>query len=288
MRGLILAAGTGSRLSPSTMAVSKHLIPIFDKPMVYYPLSTLMLAGIKEIGLVVNEVDLEGYRSVLGSGDRFGISISYFIQSAPAGLADAVWSAREFLENQSVAVVLGDNLIFGGGVGESLGRLRELREGAFCFAKTVSDPRRFGVVELVDGRVESLSEKPQEPKSNLALVGLYFFDHTLLSKIATLSQSARGELEITDCLTLYLAENALNCEVLGRGVTWLDAGTVESLFEAAEFVKIQQSRTGLLLGSPEEVALHLGFISQEAFLAQAKAGPDSYYFKMLRKVGQGD
>ncbi|MEY4408783.1 MAG: glucose-phosphate thymidylyltransferase [Actinomycetota bacterium] len=256
--------------------------------MVYYPLSTLMLAGIKEIGLVVNEVDLEGYRSVLGSGDRFGISISYFIQSAPAGLADAVWSAREFLENQSVAVVLGDNLIFGGGVGESLGRLRELREGAFCFAKTVSDPRRFGVVELVDGRVESLSEKPQEPKSNLALVGLYFFDHTLLSKIATLSQSARGELEITDCLTLYLAENALNCEVLGRGVTWLDAGTVESLFEAAEFVKIQQSRTGLLLGSPEEVALHLGFISQEAFLAQAKAGPDSYYFKMLRKVGQGD
>jgi glucose-1-phosphate thymidylyltransferase len=281
MRGVILAAGTGSRLHPTTLVTSKHLLPVFDKPMIYYPLTTLILAGVREIGIVINDRDKSAYEGLLGDGSHLGLKIEYFVQDGPSGLASAVAVTESFSKGHSIAVILGDNLIFGSGYGESLERYSDLEKGAVCFVKAVAEPERFGVVELSNGKILSIEEKPTKPKSNYAVVGLYFFDKDVLSRISNLVPSPRGEFEITDCLKMYLEEGLLEAEVLSRGTHWLDAGTVESLHEASEFVRIQQSRTGLLIGSPEEAALLRGFAEKEEVRSRIQQQPRSYYTELL-------
>lgn len=260
MRGIILAGGHGTRLYPLTKVMSKQLLPLYDKPMIYYPLSTLMLAGIREIAIICKTEQLENFTNVLRDGSQFGVSFTYMIQEDPKGLPDAFNIASEWIKGRQVCMILGDNIFFGAGLGRQLGTI-DFLGGALAFAYQVKDPERFGVVELSEtGNVQTLEEKPTEPKSEFAVTGLYFFDETVSERTRNLLPGPRGETEILELLKSYLNENKLKVNVLPRGTAWLDTGTFESLHDAASFIKIMQERTGLQIGNPEEIARVQGWI----------------------------
>jgi glucose-1-phosphate thymidylyltransferase len=270
MKGIILAGGSGTRLHPATLASSKQLLPVYDKPMVYYPLSTLMLAGIRDILLISTPTDLPQFRRLLGDGAQFGIRIAYAEQPSPDGLAQAFLIGRDWIAGQACALALGDNLIHADHLSALLRAAAARPTGATVFAYEVRDPERYGVVTFdAAGRAVALDEKPPQPRSNWAVTGLYFYDARVCDLAATIRPSARGELEITDLNRLYLDAGALHVERLSRGCAWLDAGTPDSLLQAATFVQTIQTRTGLLVGCPEEVAFRMGFIDAAALRAQA-------------------
>lgn len=281
MRGIILAGGTGSRLHPLTIGVSKQLMPVYDKPMIYYPLSTLMLAGIREILIITTAEDQSAFQRVLGDGSRFGVNLSYTVQPSPDGLAQAFVLAEEFLAGEPAALVLGDNLFYGHGMGAQLTRFRDL-EGAAVFGYWVKDPSAYGVVEMgANGKAVSLEEKPAQPRSNLAVPGLYFYDDTVVERSKALRPSPRGELEITDLNRTYLEDDALQVEVLTRGTAWLDTGTFDDLAAAGDFIRTVQQRQGLLIGSPEEVAWRRGYLDDEELRERAEPLVKSGYGRNL-------
>lgn len=272
MKGIILAGGSGTRLHPMTIAASKQLLPVYDKPMIYYPLSVLMLAGIRDILVISTPEDLPQFRRLLGSGDRFGVHFSYALQPRPEGLAQAFHIGRDWIGGEPCALALGDNLIFGDSLSRLLQSAAARPSGATVFAYQVRDPERYGVVTMTpEGRALELVEKPAAPKSNWAVIGLYFYDARVSELAAQVRPSARGELEITDLNRLYMEEGALNVERLGRGYAWLDAGTPDSLLQAATFVQTIQSRQGMLVGCPEEVAFRMGWIDAAELRARARA-----------------
>jgi glucose-1-phosphate thymidylyltransferase len=284
MRGIILAGGTGSRLHPLTHGVSKQLMPVYDKPMIYYPLSTLMLAGIRDILVITTPTDQEAFQRVLGDGSRFGVSLQYRVQPSPDGLAQAFVLGEDFLDGDRAALVLGDNLFHGQGMGTRLRRYAEV-DGAAVFGYWVSDPRAYGVVEVgEDGRALSLEEKPERPRSNLAVPGLYFYDATVVERAKALRPSARGELEITDLNRGYLEDGTLRVEVLTRGTAWLDTGTFDDLAAASEFIRTVQKRQGLSIGAPEEVAWRMGYLSDEELRERAEPLVKSGYGRYLLDV----
>ncbi|MEL6105221.1 MAG: glucose-1-phosphate thymidylyltransferase RfbA [Planctomycetota bacterium] len=275
--GIILAGGSGSRLHPITSAISKQLIPIYDKPMVYYPLSTLMLAGIQEILVISTPRDLPGFQSLLNDGHDWGLKIEYAEQPSPDGLAQSFTIGREFIADRSVALVLGDNLFFGQGFIKTLQRVSGETDGATIFAYHVEDPQRYGVVELdLDGNAVSLEEKPHAPKSSFAVPGLYFYDNRVVEIAAGLKPSLRGEFEITDINKAYLALGELRVERFSRGFAWLDTGTRDSLLDACNFVAAIEKRQGLKIGCPEEIAYRMGYISSEQLLRLADANKNEY------------
>ena len=261
-KGIILAGGTGSRLHPLTMAASKQLLPVYDKPMIYYPLSVLMLAGIKEILVITTPVDRPAFERLLGDGTQWGIELSYATQAEPNGIAEAFLIGEEFIDGQSCALILGDNLFYGGGLHEQLMNAAQLAPGARVFAKEVHDPERYGVVAFDEsGRVTSIEEKPEQPKSTWAVTGIYFYDSDVVDIAKSITPSARGELEITAVNQAYLERGDLHVMQMGRGLAWLDTGTFASLVEAGEFVRVLGTRQRLKIGSPEDVAYEMGFIS---------------------------
>jgi len=277
MRGIILAGGTGSRLHPVTKAVSKQLMPVYDKPMIYYPLSTLILAGISEVLVITTPHDAEQFERLLGDGSQFGITITYAQQPSPDGLAQAFVIGADHIGDDSVALVLGDNIFYGAGLGTQLARFVDV-DGAVIFGYRVKDPSASGVVEFdADGRAISLEEKPEVPKSRFAVPGLYFYGNDVVEKSRGLEPSARGELEITDLNRLYLQEGRLRVDVLERGVAWLDTGTFDGLAEAGEFIRTVQHRQGLSIGCPEEASWRKGFLSDDGLRAQAAAYAKSGY-----------
>jgi glucose-1-phosphate thymidylyltransferase len=285
MKGIILAGGKGTRLHPITLAVSKQLLPVYDKPMIYYPLSTLMLAGIREILVISTPQDLPFFRLLLGSGRQWGIQFSFAEQAQPRGLADAFIIAEQFLDGSPACLILGDNIFFGQGISEQLTQAAELQTGGIFFAYRVRDPRRYGVVEFdEDGRATSLEEKPDRPRSNFAIPGLYFFDQRASSFARALKPSARGELEITDLGRLYLELGQLQVLQLGRGIAWLDAGTHESLLQAANFIQAVQERQGIMISSPEEIAYRMGFISKEMLIELAQSYNKNDYAGYLLRL----
>jgi glucose-1-phosphate thymidylyltransferase len=272
MKGILLAGGSGTRLHPMTLAASKQLLPVYDKPMVYYPLSVLMLSGIRDIMVISTPEDLPQFRRLLGSGERMGVKFTYAVQPKPEGLAQAFHIGAEWLEGKPCALALGDNMIFGEHLSRTLRRAAAVQEGATVFAYHVRDPERYGVVSMDDdGRAIEIVEKPAQPKSNWAVIGLYFYDKRVTELAARVKPSARGELEITDLNRMYLEEGTLQVEKLGRGCAWLDAGTPDSLLQAATFVQTIQSRQGMLVGCPEEVAFRMGWIDADALRERARA-----------------
>ncbi|MFE9582824.1 glucose-1-phosphate thymidylyltransferase RfbA [Nocardia sp. NPDC006044] len=286
MRGIILAGGTGSRLHPITRGVSKQLVPVYDKPMVYYPLSTLMLAGIRDILVITTPEDADAFGRLLGDGAQFGLAISYVVQPEPDGLARAFVLGADHIGTDDAALVLGDNIFHGPGLGTSLNRFAGIDGGA-VFAYRVSDPTAYGVVEFADGRAVSIEEKPKAPRSNYAIPGLYFYDNDVLEIARTLRPSARGEYEITDINRAYLEQDRLRVDVLARGTAWLDTGTFDSLLDAANYVRTIEERQGLKIGVPEEVAWRMGFIDDEQLckLAEplARSGYGSYLLDILER-----
>ncbi|WP_110208950.1 glucose-1-phosphate thymidylyltransferase RfbA [Nocardioides daejeonensis] len=285
MKGIILAGGTGSRLHPITQGISKQLVPVYDKPMIYYPLSTLMLAGIRDVLIINTPHEAEGFHRLLGDGSQFGISITYAVQPAPDGLPQAFLIGADHIGDDNVALILGDNLFHGRGMGTRLRQYADI-DGAAIFGYWVADPTAYGVVEFdAQRRVISLEEKPARPKSNYSVPGLYFYDSTVVDRAATLKPSERGELEILDLSRTYLDEGKLSVQVLPRGTAWLDTGTFDSLNDAANFVRTLEGRQGLKVGAPEEVAWRMGFIDDEQLAAQGRAllksGYGSYLLSLL-------
>lgn len=290
MKGIILAGGSGTRLYPLTKVTSKQLLPVYDKPMVYYPLSTLMLAGIRDILIISTPTDLPNFERLLGDGSRYGIRLSYKVQPSPDGLAQAFTLGEEFIAGDSCAMVLGDNIFYGAGLGERLQvAVQNSKNGqATVFGYYVNDPERFGIVEFDEaGHVISVEEKPKQPKSNYAITGLYFYDHRVVELAKQVKPSARGELEITDLNRMYLEAGDLNVQLLGRGYAWLDTGTMDTLVEAAEFVQVIEKRQGIMISAPEEIAYRNGWITKQQLLQSADSYGKSPYGEHLRHVSDG-
>jgi glucose-1-phosphate thymidylyltransferase len=285
MKGILLAGGHGTRLYPLTLGVSKQLLPVYDKPMVYYPLSMLMFAGIREILVISSPEDLPDFRRLLGDGSHWGVRFSYAEQHEPRGLAEAFLIGKDFVGGENVALILGDNIFFGTGLWDLLKDAAKLREGALIFAYPVRDPEHYGVVEFNDkGMAVSLEEKPRRPRSNYAVPGLYFYDNQVLDIAARLKPSPRGELEITDVNRVYLKQQCLRVQQLGRGIAWLDAGTHETLLQAANFVQAVEERQGLMIGCPEEVAYRVGFINRDQLRRLAGKLHNSSYGHYLARL----
>ncbi|HJD63136.1 MAG TPA: glucose-1-phosphate thymidylyltransferase RfbA [Rickettsia endosymbiont of Degeeriella rufa] len=286
MKGIILAGGSATRLYPATKSLSKHLLTVYDKPMIYYPISVLMLSGIKEILIITNSVFLSLYQDLLNDGSHLGINIQYAIQDTPKGLADAFIIGEDFIGDSNVCLILGDNIFYGQGLVSILQNARSLQEGAKIFGYYVKDPERYGIAEISfpSCKVSSIEEKPQNPKSNYAITGLYFFDNSVIKKAKAVKPSKRGELEITSVLQTYLEENNLNIEVFGRGVAWLDTGTYDSLLEASNFIATIEKRQGLKIACLEEVAYNCKYIDAEMLLKLAELSPNSDYCKYLKNI----
>lgn len=284
-KGIILAGGSGTRLYPLTRGVSKQLMPVYDKPMIYYPLSTLMLAGIRDILIITTPEDADQFKRVLGDGSALGVSISYAVQPTPDGLAQAFHIGADFVAGSPSALVLGDNIFYGHGLPELLRSANERPSGASVFAYRVNNPEAYGVVAFdAEGRASSIEEKPSAPKSNYAVTGLYFYDETVVDRARDLKPSPRGELEITDLNRLYMDEGQLSVEIMGRGYAWLDTGTPDSLLEAAEFVRTLEKRQGFKIACPEEIAFKSGYISATALENLVAAYGKSDYGQYLRSV----
>ena len=284
-KGIILAGGNGSRLYPITKATSKQLIPVYDKPMIYYPLSTLMLAGIRDILIITTPNDRDTFEKLLGNGSQFGINIKYNIQTKPEGIAQAFLIAEEFIKNSSVTLILGDNLFHGDFLVNQLQKNYLLNEGASIFAYSVSDPQRYGVVEFDSkGKAYNIEEKPLNPKSKFAITGLYFYDNSVVEKAKKIKPSDRGELEITDLNKMYMKEGKLNVEKMNRGMTWLDTGTTDSLHEASSYIRTLERRQGLKIGCPEEVAWRMNFIDDDQLYSLSIDLKKSGYGEYLQNI----
>jgi glucose-1-phosphate thymidylyltransferase len=289
MKGIILAGGSGTRLYPITSAISKQMLPVYDKPMIYYPLSVLLLAGIRDILVISTPRDLPGFRDLLGDGSSLGIKFSYIEQPSPDGLAQAFILGEDFIGENTVCMILGDNIFYGHGFGDVLLKAAELKQGACVFGYYVNDPERYGVVEFDKNlKAISIEEKPLKPRSNYAVTGLYFYDNAVVNKAKSLKPSPRGELEITDLNRLYLEEGTLEVRVMGRGMAWLDTGTYESLLQAANFIATLEQRQGLKASCVEEIAYKRGFITKDQLIELAEPVKKSQYGKYLLRIASGD